>query len=160
MGEGRLLAKHTCSASRFTFEPAAKATSLNLSGNSAMMSSVWVPIEPVEPRTEKRCNEEGNDERLQASIDQMEMRHHHRTVLTGSLSKTASHHSQVSELPTAFMPHCRPRASNEFQRTAIVLTHLWLAAVLYLRRHNASRPRWRGRHALLRIDYHPSPARA
>lgn len=36
-------------------EPAASATSSNLSGNSAMMSRVWVPMEPVEPSREKRC---------------------------------------------------------------------------------------------------------
>ncbi len=44
-----------CSASSLTFEPAARATSLNLSGNSSMISRVWVPMEPVEPSTEKRC---------------------------------------------------------------------------------------------------------
>lgn len=45
----------TCSASSCTLDPADSATSLNLSGNSAMMSSVWVPMEPVEPSTENGC---------------------------------------------------------------------------------------------------------
>lgn len=46
---------YTCFASSSTLDPAARATSWNLSGNSAMMSSVWVPIEPVEPSNENLC---------------------------------------------------------------------------------------------------------
>ena len=45
-GAGR---RRACSASSLMLEPAASATTLYLSGNSAQMSSVWVPIEPVEP---------------------------------------------------------------------------------------------------------------
>lgn len=46
----------TCSDKTLMLEPAARATSSNLSGNSAMMSSVWVPMEPVDPSREKRCS--------------------------------------------------------------------------------------------------------
>ena len=42
----------TCLASRSMLLPAARATSSNLSGNSAMISSVWVPMDPVLPSRE------------------------------------------------------------------------------------------------------------
>ena len=39
------------------FVPAASATTSNLSGNSATISSVCVPIDPVLPRRENLCDE-------------------------------------------------------------------------------------------------------
>mmetsp|Transcript_7769 Transcript_7769/g.19276 ORF Transcript_7769/g.19276 Transcript_7769/m.19276 type:complete len:230 (+) Transcript_7769:969-1658(+) len=57
-----------CSASSLMLEPAARATSSNLSGNSEMMSSVWVPMDPVEPSSENffgslRCCTSGATQR-------------------------------------------------------------------------------------------------
>ena len=46
----------TCLARRSMLEPAAMATNSNLSGNSEMMSRVWVPMEPVLPSRENLCN--------------------------------------------------------------------------------------------------------
>ena len=49
----------TCSASSSMLPPALRATTSNLSACSAAMSRVWVPMEPVEPRMEKRWWEKG-----------------------------------------------------------------------------------------------------
>ena len=45
----------TCLARTSMFVPAASATTSNLSGNSATISSVCVPIDPVLPRRENLC---------------------------------------------------------------------------------------------------------
>ena len=47
----------TCLARTSMFVPAASATTSNLSGNSATISSVCVPIDPVLPRRENLCDE-------------------------------------------------------------------------------------------------------
>ncbi len=58
-------AARACSASNSTLDPAASATSLNLSGNSAMMSSVWVPMDPVDPRTENAYTGKMSQQRVE-----------------------------------------------------------------------------------------------
>lgn len=128
----------TWSARTATLEPADSATISNLSGFSATMSSVWVPMEPVEPSSENFCGAGS--------------RRGGRAASSGYLRPCSGLSCQ--QAVTLGCAHCHlaqhaPRSSAP---------HLGAVPLLGdLRHHHSAGPRW-GRHSGVDLHAPPCPA--